>query len=81
MSLFTSLRELLARTRPVSPGRTNATEPYAAYRKCPQCGARDFRQSDRQRTQPDVYRSRMFRLKWLCLACGHRETETVEELD
>lgn len=47
--------------------------------KCPKCGEADFRMSDRQRTRPDVYGSRSFRLKWLCLACGYRTTEIVEE--
>ena len=35
--------------------------------------------SDRQRAAPDIYRSRAFRVKWLCLTCGHRETEDIEE--
>ena len=61
------------------PRKPNPTEPHAAFRRCPQCGERDFRLSDRQRAQPDVYRSRVFLLKWLCFACAHRETETVEE--
>jgi C4-type Zn-finger protein len=61
------------------PGGTRSTEPHAAFRRCPQCGAREFRLSDRQRARPDVYRSRVFLLKWLCLACAYRETETVED--
>jgi len=47
--------------------------------RCPKCGEADFRTSDRQRTRPDVYGSRTFRLKWLCLTCGHRTTEIVED--
>ena len=46
-------------------------------RKCPQCEARSLRVSDRQRVGPDVYGSRSFRLKWLCLMCGYTETENV----
>jgi hypothetical protein len=46
--------------------------------QCPQCGEAAFRMADRQRTRPDVYGSHTFRLKWLCLDCGHR-TESVEE--
>ena len=57
----------------------NAVEPYRTYRKCPKCGERDFRLSDRQRARPDIYRSRLFLLKWLCLTCAHREDEIVEE--
>ena len=56
-------------------------EEHAPYRKCPGCGERDFRISDRQRARPDVYGSRTFCVKWLCLTCGKRETETVEEPD
>jgi len=47
--------------------------------KCPKCGESDFRMSDRQRTRPDVYGSSTFRLKWLCLTCGYRTIEIVEE--
>jgi hypothetical protein len=36
--------------------------------------------ADRQRTRPDVYGSRSYRVKWLCLDCGYR-TESVEEPD
>ena len=46
--------------------------------QCPKCGESAFRMADRQRTRPDIYGSRTFRLKWLCLRCGHR-TESVEE--
>jgi len=35
--------------------------------------------SDRQMTRPDVYGSRTFRIKWLCLNCGYRTMEDVEE--
>jgi predicted RNA-binding Zn-ribbon protein involved in translation (DUF1610 family) len=59
--------------------RRDANEGHAAYRKCPACGERDFRISDRQRSRPDVYASRTFRVKWLCLACGERATEIIEE--
>src|SRR5688572_24892341 len=48
--------------------------------KCPLCGAPDFRMSDRQLTRPDVYGSRTFRVKWLCLRCGYGTSEDVEEL-
>jgi len=54
-------------------------EDHAPYRKCPACGERDFRISDRQRARPEVYGSRTFCVKWLCLTCGKRETETIEE--
>ena len=47
--------------------------------KCPKCGEPDFRTSDRQRTRPEVYGSNTFRLKWLCLTCGHRTVEIVED--
>lgn len=59
--------------------RREPNEGHAPYRKCPACGERDFRISDRQRARPDVYGSRTFCVKWLCLACGNRETETIEE--
>lgn len=49
--------------------------------KCPNCGAPDLRMSDRQLTRPDVYGSRTFRVKWLCLRCGYRTSEDVEELN
>lgn len=62
-----------------TPNEPNAVEPYRSYRKCPKCGERDFRLSDRQRARPDIYRSRLFLLKWLCLTCAHREDEIVEE--
>ena len=52
---------------------------HASYRKCPQCGASDFRISDRQRVRPGVYGAREVRLKWLCLACDYRETENIVE--
>ena len=61
-----------------SPGEKHDDE-RAAYRKCPACGERNFRMTDRQRQSPHVYRSRIFSVKWLCLTCGHRENETVEE--
>jgi len=54
-------------------------EGHPAYRKCPKCGERDFRIIDRQRAEPQIYRSRAFRVKWLCLACGMRESEMIEE--
>ena len=83
MRIFKSFRTLVAwaMTIVAIPRKANTAEPHAPYRKCPQCGDRDFRLSDRQRAHPDIYRSRVFLLKWLCLVCGHRETETVEELD
>lgn len=46
--------------------------------KCPKCGEPRFRMADRQRTRPDVYGSRSFRVKLLCLDCGYR-TEYVED--
>jgi C4-type Zn-finger protein len=58
---------------------TKPVEQHAANRKCPKCAERDFRACDRQRTRPDDYRSRAYRVKWLCLACGYRETEDLEE--
>ena len=57
--------------------KSDAGERLSA--KCPKCGESDFRMSDRQRTRPDVYGSRSFRLKWLCLTCGYRTAEIVEE--
>jgi predicted RNA-binding Zn-ribbon protein involved in translation (DUF1610 family) len=50
---------------------------HAPYRKCPSCGEPKFRISDRQRARPDLYRSRTYRVTWLCLSCGKREIETV----
>jgi len=49
------------------------------YRKCPKCGEPKFRMSDRQRAQPDVYGSRSFRVKWLCLHCSYETRENIEE--
>ncbi len=61
-------------------GRRHGKNPdHAPYRKCPSCGEPKFRISDRQRAQPELYLSRMYRVKWLCLSCGEWETETVEE--
>lgn len=69
--------------RKLIPGALRATRRWdAAERhsaKCPKCGEPDFRMSDRQRTRPEIYGSRTFRLKWLCLTCGYRTIETVEE--
>jgi len=76
-TLLTPWRTFIARTGRAA--RVKNVDPHASYRKCPQCGERDFRLSDRQRAKPDVYRSRVFLLKWLCLGCGYRENETVEE--
>ena len=59
----------------------DANEEHASYRKCPACGERDFRISDRQRSKPELYGSRTFCVKWLCLSCGARETEIIEESD
>jgi predicted RNA-binding Zn-ribbon protein involved in translation (DUF1610 family) len=78
-ALLMPWRALMART--TAPAKVKIIDPHASYRKCPQCGERDLRLSDRQRAQPDVYRSRVFLLKWLCLACGYRDNETVEELE
>ncbi len=60
-------------------GRNDASDPHATYRNCPKCGKRDFRMSDRQRARPEIYRSRDFLVKWLCLGCGHRETAHIVE--
>ena len=81
LRIFTPLLAWLsgAQTTEAKARIANAAELNEAYRKCPQCGERDFRVSDRQRAQPEVYRSRTFCLKWLCLACGHRKVENVEE--
>jgi C4-type Zn-finger protein len=70
------LRSLLA---PLS--QRKSAESQASYRRCPKCGERDLRLSDRHRPEPSVYQSRIFVLKWLCLSCGYRETETVEEIE
>jgi len=78
-TLLMPLRALV--TGATAPSARNSTDPHAAYRKCPQCGERDLRLSDRQRAKPDVYQSRLFQLKWLCLACGYRENETIEETE
>lgn len=64
--------------RAATSGRTRDKD-HAPYRKCPSCGEPKFRISDRQRAQPEQYRSRTYRVKWLCLSCGKRETEMVEE--
>ena len=66
----------VATSRRTREGNTD----HASYRKCPFCGEPNFRISDRQRARPELYRSRTFRVKWLCLSCGKRETETVEDL-
>ena len=64
-----------------SAAKRKGADPHISYRKCPKCGERDYRLSDRQRSKPEVYRSRVFLLKWLCLACGYRENETIEETE
>jgi C4-type Zn-finger protein len=61
-------------------GRTSA-DRSAPYRRCPKCGERDLRLSDRQRANPHAYQSRMYALKWLCLGCGYLENETIEETE
>jgi hypothetical protein len=66
--------------RVLYPWRRNA-ESHLSYRRCPKCGERDLRLSDRHRPEPSVYRSRIFVLKWLCLSCDYRETETIEEIE
>ena len=79
-----ALRAVLTPLRAVIVAASNSaklggTDSQTSYRKCPKCGERDLRLSDRQRAKPDVYRSRLFRLQWLCLTCGYRENETIEE--
>lgn len=64
-----------------SPAKEKQVDGHAAYRKCPKCGERDFRISDRQRARPDIYRSSVFRVTWLCLTCGLREKEEVDEAE
>jgi len=79
-TVFAFLRALIRGAIPAPRGRKTA-DPHAPYRRCPRCGERDLRLSDRQRAKPDVYRSRLFLLKWLCLSCGYRESETIEEIE
>lgn len=52
---------------------------HPAYRKCPKCGERDFRVSDRQLERPEIFGSRAYRVKWICSACGNQESELIEE--
>jgi C4-type Zn-finger protein len=80
--LVTLLATFLSWVRTLIPGlgvtrRSDAVERLSA--KCPKCGEADFRTSDRQRTRPEIYGSRTFRLKWLCLTCGYRTVEVVED--
>jgi len=65
--------------RPSDGDRTNNNSGSSVYRKCPQCGDRNFRVSDRQLARPDVFGSRSYRLKWICGACSHQEFEIIEE--
>ena len=59
-------------------GRTQGAKlDQGPYRKCPSCGEPNFRISDRQRAQPELYLSRTYRVTWLCLSCGKREIEMV----
>jgi C4-type Zn-finger protein len=74
------LRTLIAGMGTALRSRAGA-DRNASYRKCPKCGERDLRLSDRQRANPNAYRSQIYALKWLCLGCGYRETETVEETE
>jgi C4-type Zn-finger protein len=73
-------RALLAGTSTSVRGHASA-DRNASYRRCPKCGERDLRLSDRQRANPYAYQSRIYALKWLCLSCGHRENETIEETE
>jgi hypothetical protein len=79
------LRSLLAPWRAFVAGiplpKRKSAESQSSYRRCPKCGERDLRLSDRHRPEPSVYQSRIFVLKWLCLSCGYRETETTEEIE
>ena len=81
--MVTLLGTFLTWSREVIRGPLRATQKSDAgmrlSAKCPKCGEADFRTSDRQRIQPDVYGSSAFRLKWLCLTCGYRTTEVIEE--
>jgi hypothetical protein len=66
--------------RVTTSGRSHGKNmDHAPYRKCPSCGEPKFRISDRQRARPELYRSRTYRVNWLCLSCGMRETELVED--
>jgi len=65
--------------RIASPRGVRSIEGQQLSAKCPKCGESDFRMSDRQRIRPEVYGSNTFRVKWLCLNCGYRTTEDVEE--
>ena len=78
-SVLAPLRAFIAGA--TAPTKKSSADPHAAYRKCPKCGERDLRLSDRQRAKPNVYQSRVFQLKWLCLACGYRENEIIEETE
>ena len=80
--MVTLLGTFLSWARTLIPGlgvtrRSDAGERLSS--KCPKCGEADFRTSDRQRTRPEIYGSRTFRLKWLCLTCGYRTIEIVED--
>ena len=87
-SLVTLLGTLLKWSRDVGGGiqriaslraKRRSDEGTRLSSKCPKCGQPDFRMSDRQRTKSDVYGSHTFRVKWLCLNCGYRAMEYVEE--
>jgi hypothetical protein len=81
VTIFRRVQKFVAlmRTRLPSWKPLSTNEPHPPYRRCPRCGERGLRMSDRQRVSPDVYRSRVFLLKSLCLACGYRETERFEQ--
>ena len=52
------------------------------YRKCPQCGERDFRLEDRYHHRPDIFGGpRYFHEKWRCYSCNHFEATNIEEPD
>lgn len=82
-SLVTLLGTFFKWSREVRGGMQGMTrksdERVRLSAKCPKCGELDFRTSDRQRIRPDIYGSNTFRLKWLCLSCGYRTIEDIEE--
>jgi hypothetical protein len=57
----------------------SAEKQQPIFRKCPQCGARDFRLQDHYRARPDFYGPRFLHEKWLCFNCGHREENNIQE--
>jgi hypothetical protein len=78
--LFTAPARVSALENELSALKQNRA--VSRYRKCPECGERDYRCEDRYRSRPDVFNGpRYFHEKWRCYSCNHFEATNIEEPD